>query len=191
MNLIIDGREVVARADQSLLDIIREMGLVTGKLSTDPLAAKIAGDVFTLNYIPLREKDVRRDSERVREAVAASGGIVRLVRYSDPAGAEVYTRTAQFVLFLAIEQLWPKAEAKMSFTVGCGLYVKVSGAENFSAEALRERVDKIVEEDIPLYRHRISTEDAIKYYTDSTISDCYSCSRICCMNKTTSICNAI
>ena len=165
MKLTIDGHEVVVRADQSLLDMIRELGLVTGKLSTDPIAAKISGDVFTLNYIPLREKDVRRDSERVREAVASSEGVVRLIRYSDPAGQEVYTRTAQFVLFLAIEQLWPKAEAKMSFTVGCGLYVKVSGAENFSAEALRERVDKIVEEDIPLYRHRISTKEAIEYYT--------------------------
>ncbi len=164
MKLTIDGREVTVRADQSLLDIIKEMGLVTGKLSTDPIAAKIAGDIFTLNYIPLREKDVRPDSERVREAVAASGGVVRLVRYSDPAGAEVYTRTAQFVLFLAIEQLWPEAEAKMSFTVGSGLYVKVSGVENFSAEALRERVDKIVEEDIPLLRKRISTKEAIEYY---------------------------
>ena len=171
MKLTIDGREVTVRADQSLLDIIREMGLVTGKLSTDPIAAKIAGDVFTLNYIPLREKDVRPDSERVREAVAASGGVVRLIRYSDPAGAEVYTRTAQFVLFLAIEQLWPKAEATMSFTVGSGLYVKVSGADDFSAEALRERVDKIVEENIPLLRRRISTTEAIEYYKNNGQED--------------------
>ena len=171
MKLIIDGNEVVARADQSLLDIIREMGLVTGKLSTDPIAAKIAGDIFTLNYIPLREKDVRPDSERVREAVAASGGIVRLVRYTDPAGAEVYTRTAQFVLFLAIEQLWPDAEATMSFTVGSGLYVKVGGVDNFSAEALRERVDRIVEENIPLLRHRVSTSDAIAYYKNNGQED--------------------
>lgn len=171
MKLTIDGREVIARADQSLLDIIREMGLVTGKLSTDPIAAKIAGDVFTLNYVPLREKDVRHDSEKVREAVSASGGVVRLIRYSDPAGAEVYTRTAQFVLFLAIEQLWPKAEAKMSFTVGSGLYVKVSGTDDFSSEALRERVDSIVEEDIPLLRCRIPTEEAIEYYKKNDRED--------------------
>ncbi len=171
MKLTIDGREVVVRPDQSLLDIIREMGLVTGKLSTDPIAAKIGGDIFTLNYIPLREKDVRGDSERVREAIATSDGVVRLVRYSDPAGAEVYTRTAQFVLFLAIEQLWPGAEAKMSFTVGSGLYVKVSGAPDFSAEKLRERVDSLVNQDIPLLRHRISTKEAIRYYTEKGHTD--------------------
>lgn len=164
MKLIIDGREINAVAGKSLLDMIGELGLVTGKLSTDPIAAKIGGDVFTLNYIPLREKDVKGDDERIREGMADSGGVVRLLRYTDPAGYEVYTRTAQFVLFLAIEQLWPKAEATMSFTVGVGLYVKVTGADNFSAEILRERVDKIVEENIPLLRHRISTKDAIEYY---------------------------
>ena len=171
MKLIIDGREVLVRADQSLLDIITEMGLVTGKLSTDPLAAKIGGDIFTLNYVPLREKDVRPDSERVREAIATADSVVRLVRYSDPAGAEVYTRTAQFVLFLALEQLWPGAEATMSFTLGSGLYVKVSGAKGFSAEALRERVDSIVEENIPLLRHRITTAKAIEYYKNNGQED--------------------
>ena len=164
MKLVIDGREVTVRADQTLLDIISEMGLVTGKLSTDPLAAKIGGDIFTLNYIPLRSKDVRPDSERVREAVAASGGVVRLIRYSDPQGQEVYARTAQFVLVLAIHRLWPKADAKMSFTVGSGLYVKVSGAPDFSAEVLRETVDKIALENIPLTRKRITTAEAIENY---------------------------
>ena len=171
MKLIIDGHEIVAEAGKSLLDMIRELGLVTGKLSTDPIAAKIGGDVYTLNYIPLREKDVKEDSVRVREAMIGSDGVVRLLRYPDAAGQEVYTRTAQFVLFLAIEQLWPEAEATMSFTVGSGLYVKVSGAENFSAEVLRERVDRIVDENIPLMRHRITTAEAIKYYKENGQED--------------------
>ena len=164
MKLIIDGVEIDARVDQSLLEIIREMGLVTGKLSTDPIAAKIGGDIFTLNYIPLRSKDVKKDYERMRVALANSDGKVHLIRYTDQQGYEVYTRTAQFVLFLAIRQLWPRAEATMSFTVGSGLYIKVSGADGFSAEVLREKVDKIVSEDIPLIRKRITTEEAINYY---------------------------
>jgi len=164
MKLIIDGREVEARADQTLLDIIREMGLVTGKLSTDPLAAKIGGDIFTLNYVPLRSKDVRSDRERVREAFSKSGGVVHLIRYTDHQGAEVYTRTAQFVLFLAIRRLWPKCDATMSFTVGSGLYIKIENAPDFSAEVLRENVDRIVAEDIPLIRRRITTKEAIEHY---------------------------
>ena len=164
MNLIIDGYSAKARPEQSLLDIVKELGLINGKLSTDPIAAKIAGEVFTLNYIPVREKDVGADRESARRAMTASNGVVRLLRYNDPTGQEVYTRTAQFVLFLALGQLYPKAKAKMSFTVGSGLYVKVMGAEDFSAERLRERVKEIVNEDIPLVRRRIPTLEALKHY---------------------------
>lgn len=165
MKLIIDGTLVTARPDQSLLDMVRELGLIKGKLSKDPIAAKIAGEVFTLNYIPLRQKDTSLERDSVRRAMAASDGIVRLLRYSDPTGRDAYTRTAQFVLFLALKQLYPGARAKMNCTVGAGLYIKVLGAENFSAEKLKERVAEIVAADIPLIRRRITTKEALDYYT--------------------------
>ena len=98
MKLNIDGREVQARAGESLLDMITKMGLRTGNFADEPLAAKIAGDVFTLNYIPLREKDVLPDRESKRRAMAASGGKIRLLRYADAQGRAAYTRTAQFGL---------------------------------------------------------------------------------------------
>ena len=171
MQLIIDGISVTARPDQSLLDIAKELGMIKGKLSTDPIAAKIAGEVFTLNYIPLRQKDALPERESVRRAMAASDGIVRFLRYSDPKGRDVYTRTAQFVIFLALRQLYPEAHAKMNCTVGAGLYIKVLGAENFSAEKLKERVREIVDADIPLARRRITTKEALEYYSSTGQDD--------------------
>ena len=165
MQLIINGTEVTARPDQSLLEMVKEMGLITGRLSTDPIAAKIAGETFNLNYIPLRRKDVQEERESIRQAMAASNGQVQLLYYQDPTGKDTYTRTAQFVLFLAIRQLWPKARATMNCTVGAGLYIRVTGADWFSAAKVKAQVQKIVEQDIPLIRHRISTKDAIDYYT--------------------------
>lgn len=165
MKLIIDGFVYWVRPEQSLLDIIREFGLITGKLSTDPIVAKIAGEVFTLNYIPMRMQDAAHERESIRKAMAASGGKVSLLRYSDPSGKDAYKRTAQFILFLAIRKLWPDAVAKMNCTVGEGVYIKVTGAEDFSAERLRECVNEIVAEDIPLVRRRISTAEAIEYFT--------------------------
>lgn len=164
MKLIIDGYSATAKPGQSLLDIVEELGLIEGKLSSDPIAAKIAGEVFTLNYVPVRQKDVVPDRESTRRAMAASGGVVRLLRYKDPTGQEVYTRTAQFVLFLALGQLYPNAKAKMSFTLGSGLYVKIAGADDFSAERLKARVSEIVSANIPLVRRRIPTVDALKHY---------------------------
>ncbi len=164
MELTIDGKTVKALPGQSLLELIRRLGLVTGKLSSDPLAAKLAGEIFTLNYVPVREKDAQPERNSIRRAMEASGGIVHLLRYSDPTGKDTYVRTAQFVIFLALRQLWPNATAKMNHTVGAGLYVSVTGAEDFSAEKLKAQIEKIVAQDIPLLRRRISTEDAIRYY---------------------------
>ncbi len=170
MKLIIDGYEVTPRCGQSLYDMVDELGLFKGKLSEDPIAAKVAGRVFTLNYIPLREKDVKERSS-VRKAMAASGGVIRLLRYSDPAAREVYDRTARYILFFALHRLWPRAEAKIRCTVGSALYVKVSGAPDFSAKKLEEEVKRIVAEDMPFNRKRIPTKEAIAHYNATGQTD--------------------
>ena len=171
MKLYIVGRRVTPKPEESLFDMVKALGLWQGSLATDPIAAKIAGRLFTLNYIPLRQKDVTPDRTSVRKAMAASEGVVRLVRYTDPLGQEVYTRTAQFVLFLAIRRLWPAATAKMTCTVGTGMYIRVTGAPVFSVEALRREVDAIVAADTRLCRRRVPTAEAIAYYAAQGQSD--------------------
>ena len=170
MKLWIDGIETEATPGQSLLDIITDMGMINGTLSNDPLAAKIAGRVFTLNYIPQREKDVK-ERESMRKAVAASKGIIRLLRYSDPVGRDAYKRTAQFILFLALRRRWPNAHAKMNCTVGAGAYVKVSGADDFSAAEMKAEVERVVAENIVLHRRRVPTAEAIRYFEEQGRTD--------------------
>ena len=164
MKLRIDGREITPGAGQTLLELIRVLGLDSKTLISRPLAAKIAGEVFTLNYVPVREKDVQ-ERPTIRRAMAASNGEVRLLRYADEAGREVYTRTAQFVIFLAIRQLWPEAVAKISCALGRSVYIQVQDAPSFSVSKLKQRVAEIIAEDIPLVRRRVSLESAISRYS--------------------------
>ena len=165
MELRIDGRRIESKPGQSLLDLVKALGLEGDTLSRRPLAAKIAGEVFTLNYIPLREKDANPERQSIRRAMAASGGNVRLLRYEDAAGKEAYIRAAQFVIFLALRQLWPEATAKMNCTLGSSVYIAVSGTERFSAAALKQRIGELVAENIPLYRRRVPLEQAIEGFT--------------------------
>lgn len=164
MYLTIDGQRVQTRPEQSLLALVRQLGLAGETLSDRPLAAKIAGEIFTLNYIPLRQKDVDTDRPSMRRAMAASNGEVRLLRYADPAGKDCYIRTAQFAIFLAIRQLWPSAKAKISCTLGSSVYIRVSGAEDFSAPALKDRVAQLALQDIPLIRSRVSLQTALAHF---------------------------
>ena len=171
MKLWIDGIETIAKPGQTLLEIVTEMGLMKGTLSQDPIAAKISGRVFTLNYIPVREKDVVKERESMRRAMAASGGVIRLLRYSDPIGHDTYRRTANFILFLAMHRRWPHAEAQMNCTVGSGAYVKVSGAPDFTAAEMKAEVERIVAENIVLRRRRMPTAEAIAYFEAQGQSD--------------------
>ena len=164
MELRIDGIRVAAAPGMTLLQMIRKLGLDTGLLSTRPVAAKMAGEVFNLNYVPVRNREDNQERPSIRRAMAASGGEVHLLRYSDPAGKDVYTRTAQFIMFLALKQLWPHAVAKMDCTVGSGLYIRVENASDFSAERLKNRVSELVNQDIPLLRRRNTTQAAAAYY---------------------------
>jgi len=160
MLLKIDGHAIEAEQEQSLLELVEKLELDSPLLSCRPLAAKIAGEVFTLNYLPVRRKDTDACRNSMRRAMAASGGVVRLLRYQDDPGREAYIRTAHFVIFLAIRQLWPNARAKISCTLGSSIFISVSGAADFSVDRLREQVQSLIQENIPLIRQRVPLAQA-------------------------------
>ena len=164
MKLTIDGLTVEPRTGQTILELIRELELDSDLLTRRPLAAKIAGEVFTLNYIPVRQKEIASDRVSIRRAMGASNGEIHLIRYSDSAGKDAYRRTAQFVIFLALRQLWPGAVGKMNCTVGSGLYISVTGVDDFCADKVKQRIADLVAQDIPLIRRRVATKDAEYYY---------------------------
>ena len=163
MYLTIDGKKVQADPGQSLLDLTRALGRNGTSLREKPLAAQIAGEVFTLNYIPVRPSE-DNDAPLVRRAMEASGGEVRLLYYADEMGKECYLRTAWFVVFLAMRQLWPQAVSKMNCTLGASVYIEVKGAEDFSVSRLKAKIAELVEADIPLIRRRVSRTDAMQRY---------------------------
>ncbi len=169
MTLMIDGRTVTAQPGQSLLEMVRALGLDSPYLAERPLAAKIAGEVFTLNYIPMRQKDM--DQTNIRKAVAASNGSVRLLRYRDSAGKELYIRTAQFVVFLALKRLWPNAKAKIHCTIGSGLFFEMDKGPEYSMERLETEIRNIIAADIPLLRSRTTTREAMAYFSDNGRDD--------------------
>lgn len=164
MELRINGIPAQPKPGQSLRELIIELGMDSDKLSTRPLAARIAGEVFTLNYIPVRVKDALGETVNTRTAMADSGGEIKLLHYGDPAGKDTYVRTAQFVIFLALNNLWPNAHAKMSCTLGPGLYISVQNQPDFDVTKLKAEITRIVDADIPLLRRRVTTADAVAYF---------------------------
>lgn len=164
MKLRIDGHEIVAQPGQTLLELVDLLGLNHKLLSARPIAAKIAGEVFNLNYVPVRVTELCPDRASIRRAMEASAGEVRLLYYKDPSGKDVYTRTARFVLFLALENCYPGLQAKMGSTIGKALMIHIPDTELFDLSVLKKEMERLVQLDIPLVRRRVSTESAIKRY---------------------------
>ena len=164
MQLKIDGVAVQANPGQSLRELVTALGMDSPSLKERPLAAKIAGEVFTLNYIPVRVSDHEHDCAIIRRAMAASHGEIHLLRYSDGVGKKVYTRTACFLVFLAIRTLWPDAVSKISCTMGNSIYLCIENAKDFSVDALKAQVCEYISEDFPLIRRRLPRQEAIEQF---------------------------
>lgn len=171
MLLKIDGQSISANAGDSLLDLVKRLNLSGESLVSKPLAAKIAGEVFTLNYVPLREKELHSERPSMRKAMQAANGNVRLLRYSDSAGKDVYTRTASFVVFLSIRKLWPNCEAKISCTIGNSVYISFDNPDEFDIEQLKHQVRQFIADDFPLIRRRVPLSQAIASYSANGQTD--------------------
>ena len=171
MLLKIDGIPVAAEAGQSIRDLILTLGMDSPSLRERPLAAKIAGEVFTLNYVPVRATPGEEDSIDVRRAMAASGGEIQLLHYTDSIGKKVYTRTECFLVFLAIRTLWPKAASKISCTLGNAVFVSIEGEPNFSVDVLKKKMQEYIAEDFPFVRRRMTRQEAIRQFEENNQPD--------------------
>ena len=176
MQIRIDHLPVEAQTGESLLDLIRANGLDTDSLKTRPIAADIGGEIFTLNYVPVRQKE-QGDTPttfRMRKAIRKGGGEVKLIRYGESRGRAIYERTIIYIFFLAMRELFPQAHAKVNYAVGPSLDVSVETDPQFTpddVEAVRAKMREIVDADYPLLRKRLDIDEAIQLFEQDGQSD--------------------
>ncbi|HWQ97764.1 MAG TPA: nucleoside kinase [Clostridia bacterium] len=169
MQLTIDGIQTEISAGECLLDVVKRLGLDSADLRTRPLAANIAGETFTLNYIPLREAG-SSESPRVtlRRAMRAADGVVTLLRYDSARGNRVYERTMLFMFLLAMRKLYPKTRVRINYAVGAGLFASVGENIRLSqqdVDRIKAAMREIVAADLTLERKRVDIDDAIDFFS--------------------------
>lgn len=169
MQIRINGIPAEVSAGESLLDIVRRLGLDSASLKTRPIAADIAGEVFTLNYVPMREKEQGDNltTFRMRKAIRKGGGEVRLILYGESRGRAIYERTIIYIFFLAMRELFPKAHAKVNYAIGPSLDISVDMEPQFTPDELEQvrlKMREIVEADYPLIRKRLDIDEAIQLF---------------------------
>lgn len=93
---------------------------------------------------------------------------VRFLDITTFAGIRVYQRTAWFILQKAAGDLWPERRLHIRHSIGRGgFYCELEGGEEFTAadaDALRQRMRRIAEEDLPIVRMKLPTGEVRARY---------------------------
>ena len=116
-----------------------------------PVCCKVNNKVEGMHYRVYHDKDV--------EFLDLHAG----------SGMRCYTRTLFFVLSKAVHDLYPHSEAVIDIPVSNGYFVDLSIGHPVQLEdvaAIRKRMEEIVQAAIPITRHEVLAEDAIKMFEE-------------------------
>lgn len=171
MDLTMDGRKVLPQPGQSLLELVKQLGLDGNTLTERPLAAKIAGEVFTLNYIPVRQKEAEADRQSMRRAMTASNGRNPPAPLRRPGGQGVLYPHGAVHDFPCHAAAVAGGNGKNDLHAGFQRVHQRCGAKDFSASTLKARVSELVGQDIPLIRRRVKLQKAIDRFREEGQTD--------------------
>lgn len=87
----------------------------------------------------------------------------------DHSAMQVYCRSLCFLLYKALQDVFPGGELSMEHPISNGLYGKAFKADGRplckeETDALRDRMRAVVEADMPFHRHEAQTEEAIRIF---------------------------
>lgn len=133
----------------TLSDIFSQSGL---KMDYGPINAKVNNKVEGLHYRVYNQKDVE------------------FLDLHDASAVRTYTRTLFFVLNKAAHDLWPDCTVIIDIPVSNGYYVDLRLDRPVTPDdvnALRSRMQQIIDANIPIHRHEATTEEAIRMFSES------------------------
>ena len=132
----------------TLSEVFRELNL---KMDYGPISVKVNNKVEGLHYRVYHNKDVEYLDIR------------------SSSGVRAYTRTLFFVLCKAVHDLWPGADVVIDIPVSNGYYCNINigrPVTHFDADAVRRRMQEIIDAALPICRHESTTEEVIRMFFD-------------------------
>lgn len=100
---------------------------------------------------------------------------VRFIDITHPTGYRMYARSLAFIMYKAVNDIWPHALLRIEHSVSKGWYCEIDhiGPEIKPelVQKIENRMKEIVAEDIPFTRHEERTEKAITLYKENQLTD--------------------
>lgn len=130
----------------TLSDVFKQFNL---EMPYGPICARVNNRVVGMNYQLYHNKDVE------------------FLDMHDASASRNYTRTLFFILCKAVHDLYPGSRVVIDIPVSKGYYINLHiGREVTDEDAtrIRERMQQIIDEKIPIERFEVRTEEAIRMF---------------------------
>ena len=141
-----NGKTIEVPVGTSLEEAYDKTGL---QMKYGPVGVKVNNKVEPMHYCLYRPKQVE------------------YLDLTSPAGVRAYTRTLFFILCKAVSDLFPKGSVVIDIPVSNGYYCNLKMGRKVTPEdaaALRARMQRIIDDDIPIVHHEELTEKAISLF---------------------------
>ena len=139
-------KKLNAAIGSTLADIYRESEL---KMEHGPIVARVNNKVEGLGFRLFHNKDVE------------------FLDLTSSSGLRTYTRTLFFILCKAVHDLYPTASVVIDIPVSNGYFCNLKLCRAVTVQdvdALRRQMQQIIDDDLPIRRREVPTEEAIKLF---------------------------
>ena len=143
-----NGVVIETAVGSTLESVFRQTGL---KMVHGPVSARVNNKVEGMHYRVYNHKEVE------------------FLDMTSASGLRAYTRSLFFVLCKAAYELFSPCRVGIDIPVSNGYYVNLQIGRPLTAadaEALRRRMQEIIDSALPIHRHVTTTEEAIRMFTE-------------------------
>lgn len=143
-----NGKTLSVAIGSTLSDVYRASGM---EMEFGPVSAKVNNKVEGMHYRVYHNKDVE------------------FLDLRSASGMRSYTRTLFFILCKAVHDIYPHSEVVIDIPVSNGYYVDLDLGHAVTLEdvdGIRRRMQEIIDAHIPITRHEVPTEEAIKMFKE-------------------------
>ena len=143
-----NGAVIEAAVGSTLESVFRQTGL---KMVHGPVSARVNNKVEGMHYRVYNHKEVE------------------FLDMTSASGLRAYTRSLFFVLCKAAYELFSPCRVGIDIPVSNGYYVNLQIGRPLTAadaDALRRRMQEIIDSALPIHRHVTTTEEAIRMFTE-------------------------
>ncbi len=142
-----DSRSIEVDYKTKVIDAIK---LIENNLD-DVLAVKINNEVKTFEYELVVDSDIK------------------FIRFNDPDGYRIYSRTLKMVLYMALTSLYSNTDVEFLATINKDQYFIINNIEltDDKIKAIKDKMIEIIDRKLPITKRSVSVEEATELYTSS------------------------